>query len=99
MKYFIKVSELESGNLCYVVTHYSSKVFCRCKDMIIAEVICNVLNFPHKRTKYLYALCLVGNGVLHNDFLTEHNLKKVAKNWLKEKLDEVLLKYEKDKMQ
>lgn len=96
MKYFIEVGELESENLCYVVTHISGKVFCRCKDMIIAEVVCSVLNFPHKRTKYLYALCLVGNGALHSDFLKEYNLKKVTKKWLKEKFDNTLLEFERE---
>ena len=94
MKYFIEVTELESGNLCCVVTHISGKIFCRCKDMIVADVVCSVLNFPHKRNKYLYALCLVGNGVLHADFLEEKHLKRVKKDHLIKKLEQIMAKFE-----
>lgn len=94
MKYFIEVSELESGNLCYVVTHISSKVFCRCKDMIVADAVCSVLNFQHKRTKFLCALCLVGVGVLHADFLEEKHLKRVKKEYLIKKLEQITAKFE-----
>ena len=95
MKYSVKVSRVESGDLWYAITHISGKVFCRCKDMIIAEMVCSVLNYPHKRTKYLYELCLVGNGALNSDFLRKCILKKVAKKFLKEMLDKVLLEFEK----
>ena len=94
MKYFIEVSELESGNLCYVVTHISSKVFCRCKDRIVADAVCSVLNFQHKRTKFLCALCLVGIGVLHADFLEEKYLKRVKKEYLIKKLEQITAKFE-----
>ena len=95
MKYFVEVGRLESGDLWYAVTHISGKVFCRCKDMIIAKMVCSVLNCPHKHTKYLYALCLVGNGALNSDFLQKRVLKKVTKKFLKEMLNKVLLEFEK----
>ena len=94
MKYFIEVSELESGNLCYVVTHISSKVFCRCKDMIVADAVCSVLNFQRKRTKFLCALCLVGAGALHDDFLEEKYLRRVKKEYLIERLEKITAKFE-----
>lgn len=95
MKYFIKRSNIKNGKTCYEVTHKNGNVFAKATTLILAEYVCNTLNYEAK-TKYDYALCLFGYGVLHNDFLKPSYMKKTKKQWLKDRLEQVLANFERE---
>ena len=83
MDFFVRV-ELEDKFSFHVVS-FSGKEFCKCRDMIYAQAICEMLNYDTAKTKRDYAFVLVAGGYLHMDFLKASVLKRTCKDFLVEK--------------
>lgn len=93
MRFFVEV-DLDDEYPYHIVNFKSGKQFCASRDMYFVKGICEMLNYNTAKTKRDYIFILVACGFLHIEFLKPSNIKKVRKEWLKQKYNQALQKIE-----
>ena len=89
LRFFVKV-DMNEKYPYQVVCFKNNRCFCVVRDMFVAKGICDMLNYNTEKTKRNYIFLLIACGALHRDFLKPSNIKKVSKEWLKQKYNQVL---------
>lgn len=95
LRFFVKV-DINERYPYQVVCFKNNRCFCVVRDMFVAKSICDMLNYNTAQTKRNYIFLLTACGALHTDFLKPSNIKKVSKEWLKQKYNQVLQMIEAD---
>lgn len=88
LRFFVEV-DMNEEYPYRVVCFKNGRTFARTREMIFAECVCKTLNYGAKK-KFDYAFALVACGAFHMDFLKSSSLKRIKKDWLIEKYNQVL---------
>lgn len=89
LKVYVEV-DMEKSYPYLIKCFANDKIFTACCDAYLAKQVCDMINYPSKKTKAEYVFLLTSCGYLSYEFNEPKNLKRISKANLIELYGKVL---------